>query len=418
MPLDASPDGVSISKARLPFPEQIAFFRRKLGRLVPTARWDDITKSAHDSAFMVAGAAKADLLADLAAAVDRAIAEGTGIEAFRKDFFAAVERHGWHGWTGESSEKGRAWRTRVIYKTNLLASYAAGRFAQLKEAGFRYWIYRHRDSVRYPRPQHLAWDGLTLPADHPFWQAHFPPNGWLCHCYVVGTNNPERARRLGAKPEKKLPASWKKLDPKTGEPLGIDKGWGYAPGATAADTVRAMAEKTIQWDYALAKAYMAAVPERVRDMFARSLRESPSLADALRRYAQAVLNGKDTPPYRTMGLLTKSDALAISGMAAGDAAMFDYAIDASAVRHVRKYHGDDALESRRGQRAVRAEDYALLPALLNDPDTMEYAGVSDIGRHLVRFEKTIGGERIVAVFEVRPGRRMVALQTMFIRRMK
>jgi hypothetical protein len=172
---------------RRPFDEQVAFFRGKLGNLVPTKKWDDIKKSAHDRAFMVAGAAKADLLADLAAAVDKAIAEGETLEAFRGRFLEIVRRHGWAGWTGDDRKtpddkggKGVAWRTRVIYQTNLATSYAAGRLAQLKEAGYRYWVYKHSDSVAHPRPQHLAWNGLTLPADHPFWQSHYPPNGWNC----------------------------------------------------------------------------------------------------------------------------------------------------------------------------------------------------------------------------------------------
>ena len=38
--------------------------------------------------------------ADLKAGVDKAIAEGRGIEAFRKDFRAIVQKHGWTGWTG------------------------------------------------------------------------------------------------------------------------------------------------------------------------------------------------------------------------------------------------------------------------------------------------------------------------------
>ena len=54
---------------RRPFAEQVAFFRGKLGNLVPTATWRDLWKSQHDRAFMVAGAAKADLLADLESAL-------------------------------------------------------------------------------------------------------------------------------------------------------------------------------------------------------------------------------------------------------------------------------------------------------------------------------------------------------------
>ncbi len=175
-----SPDGATIENARLPFAEQIAFFRQKLGNLIPTERWDDILRNEHDKGFMVAGAMKADLLADLAKAVDQTKADGQSIQWFRKNFFEIVAKHGWTGWTGSDTKKGRAWRTRVIYQTNLLASYAAGRLAQLKDAGYRYWIYHHDDSVRHPRPLHQAWDGLILAADHDFWKAHYPPNGWGC----------------------------------------------------------------------------------------------------------------------------------------------------------------------------------------------------------------------------------------------
>jgi hypothetical protein len=109
------------------------FFRRKLGNLGSDrlrAREPGMGRllgAAHDDAFMVAGATKADLLTDLAAAVDKAIAEGRGIEDFRKDFRAIVAKNGWTGWTGEGSVKGEAWRVGVIYRTNAYTSYAAGR---------------------------------------------------------------------------------------------------------------------------------------------------------------------------------------------------------------------------------------------------------------------------------------------------
>lgn len=105
---------------RKPFAEQVAAFRLRLGDLVPSSAWDDLLGNAHDRGFMVAGAVKADLLADLAAAVDRSITEGTGFEAFKGDFRAIVAKHGWTGWTGEDTEAGQAWRMRTIYHTNIL----------------------------------------------------------------------------------------------------------------------------------------------------------------------------------------------------------------------------------------------------------------------------------------------------------
>lgn len=209
-----------------PFKEQLDFFRQKLN--LPTERWDDIVKSAHDKAFIVAGAANADMLQDFRAAIDKAIAQGTGLEQFRKDFKAIVAKYGWTNYTGSGSAEGIAWRTKVIYQTNMSTSYAAGRYKQLTDPEYLKlrpnWKYVHNDSVMHPRPLHLSWDGIVLPHDHPFWLTHFGPNGWGCECRVV----PAR----GGEAIKQPPHGWDSIDPKTGAPVGIDKGFDYAPGAS------------------------------------------------------------------------------------------------------------------------------------------------------------------------------------------
>lgn len=241
MALDLTPDGQAVTSARLPFREQVDFFRRKHN--LPSGRWDDIQRSAHDRAFIVAGAQKADLLQDLKDAVDRAIADGTTLERFREDFDEIVERHGWHGWTGEDTDAGRAWRTRTIYMTNLATSYAAGRLKQLRDPDLRrlrpYWMYKHSDSVLHPRPLHVSWNRLTLPADHEWFRQHYPPNGWGCQCRVIAVSRAQ-AERLGARIVEEAPDDGE--DPKTGLPAGIDKGFDYMPGDRAdrslADLVR------------------------------------------------------------------------------------------------------------------------------------------------------------------------------------
>ncbi|WP_299370442.1 phage minor head protein [uncultured Tateyamaria sp.] len=220
-----------------PFNAQIAAFRLRMGTQVPTSSWRDVWKAQHDRAFMVAGATKADVLADLAKAVEKAIAEGTTLEEFRRDFREIVEKRGWHGWTGEETEAGRAWRTRVIYRTNMRTSYMAGRYAQLMAGPFPIWIYKHSGAAE-PRLHHLEMDGLMLPREHAFWRTFFPPNGWGCYCDVVGAASPELAELLGGNPSVRLPPDWDKIDPATGEPHGIGRGWGYAPGATAVDDIQ------------------------------------------------------------------------------------------------------------------------------------------------------------------------------------
>lgn len=242
-PAPAEPSSAMAAQFKTPFAEQVTFFRGKLGRLVPTARWDDLWHGQHDKAFMVAGAAKADLLADLAGAVDKAIADGETLDKFRKRFDGIVGKHGWHGWTGEGSKAGQDWRTRIIYQTNLSSSYSAGRLAQLRAGGYTHYMYKHSDSVAHPRPHHLALNGVVQPAESDFWQRYYPPNGWGCRCRVVGVRNPAQAKRLGGDWDKPTPGWTNDTDPKTGEPPGIDKGWGYMPGGSVADTVRALAGK-------------------------------------------------------------------------------------------------------------------------------------------------------------------------------
>ena len=221
---------------RRPFREQVTAFRLRLANLVPTSRWDDISRAQHDRGFMVAGAVKADLLADLARAVDKAVSEGTSLEEFQRDFRAIVERRGWHGWTGEGTKGGEAWRMLTIYRTNMMTSYHAGRFAQLTEAGFPFWVYNHSGAVE-PRELHLDWNGLILPADHEFWLTHYPPNGWGCGCYVSGAHSMDLAALVGGDPSKTLPPNWRTLDPRTNAPVGIDRLWDYAPGASIAEQI-------------------------------------------------------------------------------------------------------------------------------------------------------------------------------------
>lgn len=214
----------------LPFAEQAEFFRRKLN--LPTDGWTDIYTREHDFAFVVAGANRDAIVADFRAAVEKAIGGESTLEDFRKDFDRIVAQHGW------DYNGGRNWRSRVIYDTNLATSYAAGRWQQLQAAP--YWQYEHQDWVENPRELHMSWDGLVLERDDPWWQTHFPPNGWGCQCKVRGLW-PRDLQRLGKAGPDQAPAV-NLLERTIGQrsingprtvrvPEGIDPGFEYAPGA-------------------------------------------------------------------------------------------------------------------------------------------------------------------------------------------
>jgi len=237
MPLNLSPIQIAFNargdgKFNKPFEAQLAFFRQKEN--LPTEHWDDILNEAHDRAFIVAGATKADLLDDLRQAVDKAIAEGKSIQWFRTAFDGIVQKHGWEGWTGSDTLDGRDWRTRVIYSTNMRASYAAGRYAQLTDPALLktrpFWKYLHSDLVTHPRALHQSWNGMVLRYDDPFWQTHYPPNGFGCRCRIMAVRGDQY---------KGFPApddgTYTKIDRRGVHhvlPNGVDYGWGYTPGAS------------------------------------------------------------------------------------------------------------------------------------------------------------------------------------------
>jgi hypothetical protein len=381
----ATPDAASFGFGT-PFEPQLQFFRRKLN--LPSERWDDIVKSAHDRAFIVAGAAKADLVQDLRGAVDRAIASGS-LSTFRRDFKAVVAKNGWTGWRGEGSAAGEAWRTRVIYQTNMATSYAVGQWAQMTEPEFAadnpFWRYVHSDGVLHPRPLHQAWHNTVLPKDHPFWKTHFAPNGWGCRCEIW----PVKAPRAGDKTEP--PAGWDALDPKTGAPVGIDRGFDYAPGANRTTPLRQMVQdKLITYEPAIAQALSAGLTRQIQ-----------ASADVPAFVGQA-LASRQMQDSLWLGFLAEpKEFSALLGL---DVRHYALLLPADAVRHVQSSHKHDG----KGQRAPGPEDFAQLASMLDSPDTMRL-GEPRQGQPTLVLTKRVGEETLRAVFEVLSGKRSRAI---------
>lgn len=230
---------MAVSHGSLAFKEQIDYFHGKID--LPTRSWTDIYAVEHDHAFVVAGAVKHDLLADLRGAVEKSIANGTTLEQFRKDFDRVIGKHGWQ-YQGE-----RGWRTNVIWETNLRQSYNAGREAQMADPELRkrrpYGLYRHGDSA-HPRPKHLAWNGTTLPLDDPWWSTHTPQNGWGCKCkkFMLSARDVERqGLEVGPAPaiewEDRIIGANSPNGPRTVRvSKGIDPGFEHAPGQSRLDS--------------------------------------------------------------------------------------------------------------------------------------------------------------------------------------
>lgn len=208
--------------------EAIAHIRQKIG--IPSKRFDQYMGSVQAKAFTVAGATKANLVNDFHQAIIAAKENGEAIGQFRKRFDKIVDEHGW-------SYKGkRGWRTRTIYDNNMRSAAMAGRWQQIqrvKKARPYLIYYTVGDSA--VRPQHQEWHAIALPVDDPFWDTHYPPNGWGCRCFVI-TATEKQLKRLGIKvveaPEIKTTS---RVNTRTGEdygevPAGIDTGWNFNVG--------------------------------------------------------------------------------------------------------------------------------------------------------------------------------------------
>lgn len=216
---------------QLPFKEAIEFFRNKVA--LPTQSWTDIWEAQHAKAFVVAGAVKDELLSDIFTALKQAQSEGTQLKDFGEKFDEIAERHKWN-YRGS-----RDFRVKTIFHTNMRQSYNAGRWQQLQASKkYRpYLMYIHSDASRTPRLQHKAWHSLVLHIDDPWWQSHYPQNGWGCNCSVRSYSARDLERRGLKVDDAPITEFEEKVvgitgpNPRTVKtPKGIDPGFGHNIG--------------------------------------------------------------------------------------------------------------------------------------------------------------------------------------------
>ena len=214
--------------------------------------WKDTVSPLHARSFTVSKATELSVLEDIREATELAIAEGITFSQFQKILEPKLRAKGWWGrqkrfdpLTGVEQvvQLGSAHRLRIIFDTNLSTAYAAGRWERIQRVKERMPYLRY-DAVQDSRTRddHAAWHGVVLPVDHPFWQTHYPPNGWRCRCTVqqysqemldqfgYQITDESRVRNYGQKFE------W--MNKRTGEklqiPRGIDPGFSLNAGTTDA----------------------------------------------------------------------------------------------------------------------------------------------------------------------------------------
>lgn len=235
-----------------------AFVKR--GALQPTFNWWDVWQEEHQTAFMVSGVAQADVLRDIQEQVADAIKNGRHFEDFYRTLQPKLAAKGWWGdvaitdpLTGEQriTRFDKA-RLELILDTNLRVSHAAGRWHEAQRAKRRrpYLMYTTMRDARV-REVHRPWDGVVLHIDHPWWDTHYPPNGWRCRCRAISLSERdiERYRRDGFPIKTQPPHVEMRMykDKRTGQtlpvPAGIDPGWAYNAGKARASESNKLARQ-------------------------------------------------------------------------------------------------------------------------------------------------------------------------------
>jgi SPP1 gp7 family putative phage head morphogenesis protein len=235
--------------ARVPFKDAVEFLRNKVP--LGTEAWSDLLHEAHDRAFVIAGVTRGDVLTDVQNSIAKALQDGTSFDQWKKKEFSKIIEGRWVPTdrrtreaappqaAGGPGEPNAGWRARVIFETNMRTAYAAGahgEFQRMRDS-HPYWQYRHGDS-RVARPDHLSWDGMVLRADDPWWETHYPPNGFGCRCFVRPVSESAMRRMGKAGPDAPPPSPMRQVkygDRMIDVPQGVDPGWAYTPGASLED---------------------------------------------------------------------------------------------------------------------------------------------------------------------------------------
>lgn len=241
-------------------PEVLAYFREK--RQAPRFSWLDVFGQEHARAITVAKAVETELLTAFETTLDGALARGEGLETWKKTMLGELKRLGWDKPRevkdpelrdrSRTVDFTRPRRLQTIFWSNMNAARAAGQWDRIQRTKRALPMLLYvRSTASEPRPAHLAWVGIILPADHPFWRTHFPPNGWGCLCTVRQITSREADRLLEAKkgangiyyvdqpPDDGPPQIF--VNRRTGQsieiPAGIDPGWHTNPGLARSETL-------------------------------------------------------------------------------------------------------------------------------------------------------------------------------------
>lgn len=230
--------------AALPPAEAVAYLEDKVVGARFSFNWRDVWQQEHLNAFVVAKAATRDILTDIHGSLLDAIKTGKGRDQFIRDLRPTLEAKGWWGKavvtdpkTGEQqlAQLGSPRRLRTIFDVNMRMAHAAGRWERFtRSAATRPFLTYHHTRQEFPRPEHVNWDGITLPIGHVFWRTHYCPNGWGCKCFITSERAGAAVTSETELERRGIGETRTYRNKRTGEvtevPIGIDPGFAYNVG--------------------------------------------------------------------------------------------------------------------------------------------------------------------------------------------
>lgn len=225
--------------------EAIGYFKAK--GLKPTFSYADMLDQQHSFAFTVAKMMDVDMLGQVRASLDSAMANGTPFKEWADGITPMLQAGGWWGrkavvdpLTGQEivAQMGSPWRLETIFRTNMQTAYAAGAWQEIKAQQdlAPFLMYDAVDDFR-TRPLHASWDRKVLPVKSGWWDAHYPPCGYNCRCGVIQLSGDE-VEAMGLKVTRDEPddGTYKWTNPRTGDvhhiANGIDPGFEHNAGKT------------------------------------------------------------------------------------------------------------------------------------------------------------------------------------------
>ena len=135
-------------------------------------------------------------------------------------------------------------------------------------------------------------------------------------------------------------------------------------------------------------------------------------ANVLQEHVTRALRSGKEHSTTSLGQVTGEDAARVLEHTGRRIAGYERLVQSSDIRHVFKSHGDPAVESARGQVAIRKSDFLRILDVVNRAHAIVAIGKPKAAKPLrLEYVATVGVDEYCYIEEVRPNR-VVALKSM------